>query len=198
MICVKIIIVRHGETYSNQKGTYLGWTDIDLNQTGVEQAHEAKEKLKKEKIDIIYSSPLKRAIRTAEIINENHNLDILMSAKIKERNFGKWDDLTYKEVTAKYPDEFAAWTSDWINYKIEHGESAIESYQRVCNFTDDVLSRHIDKTVLIVAHSGSIRYMLAHLLGLNIELSWRFQINNAGITKVKVYDNYPVLTKLNY
>ncbi|AEV69429.1 alpha-ribazole phosphatase [Acetivibrio clariflavus] len=194
---LELILIRHGETDSNIRGSYLGWTDMELNENGIDQVKLLKERLKGVKVDKIYSSPLKRALQTAKIINENYNLDIVTDDGLKERNFGIWDDLTHEEMARRYPEEYNEWINDWIKYRIKDGESAQEAYDRAAVFVDEVIKSNKDGVVMLVTHLGTIRFILAYLLGLGIENSWRFRVNNASITKVEINDGYSVLTMLN-
>lgn len=195
---LKLILVRHGETDSNKKGTYLGWTDVGLNEAGVMHAYAAKKKLEGENIDAVYASPLNRAYKTAEIINENFGLDIICENSLMERNFGIWDNLNHAEITEKYPMEYEEYTRDWINYCVKDGESSMQAYKRITNFINILLSEKKNGCVLIVTHLGCIRKVIAHLLGMAIEGSWRFKIDNGGITKIEVNDEgYAYLTLLN-
>jgi alpha-ribazole phosphatase len=194
---LELIIVRHGETDNNKKGTYLGWTDVALNENGIAQAKEAKEKLAGLKIDRFYSSPLSRAKMTAEIINENFNLDIIFADELKERNFGVWDDLKYEEIVRGYPGEHRLWRDDWQNYQIKDGESAQQSYERITNFVNGLINKNKEGTYLIVTHYGCIRKIIANLLGLGLEGLWHFKIDNCGISRIEIRDGFPVLTELN-
>ena len=192
---MQLILVRHGETDSNQKGTYLGWTDVILNENGVKQAHCAGEKLKEERIDGLFSSPLKRCLQTAEIINESHNRDIICSDALKEQNFGIWDNLTHKEVVGRFPEEYREYTVNWVDYCIAEGESPRQAFERVAAFTDRLLEDSGGKgTYVIVTHLGCIRNIIAHLLGLGIEGSWRFRVGNGSVTRIAINDeNYAYL-----
>lgn len=195
---LELILVRHGETDSNVKGTYLGWTDMELNEKGIKQAKMAKEKLKDTKIDAVFCSPLKRAKRTADIINENFGLDIIPCEGLKERNFGTWDDLTFKEISQKYPEECELYLKDWINYCIKDGESAMQAYQRIVRFIKDLIDRYNNDVILIVTHLGCIRNILTYTLGMGIEGSWHFRVDNAGITRIQINDEkYAYLSQLN-
>ena len=194
---LELILIRHGETDSNIRGSYLGWTDIELNKTGIGQVRILRDRLKNTKIDKIYSSPLKRAMQTADIINENYGLDIVYTDGLKERNFGIWDDLTIEEMKQRYPSEYNAWIGDWIKYPIAKGESAIEAYNRSAQFVRDLIDRNNEGVFMLVTHLGTIRFLLAYLMDLGIESSWHFRVDNASITKVEINDGYSVLTKLN-
>jgi alpha-ribazole phosphatase len=194
---LELIIVRHGETDSNIKGTYLGWTDVELNDTGLKQAEAVSEKLKSTKFDFIVSSPLKRAKTTAEIINKSHKQEIVYNDSLKERNFGLWDDLTYKEIIEKYPEESEEWAKNWSNYAPPEGESAVEVYEKLMDFIDKLIIEKQEGTILIVTHLGCIRKLIGHLLGMGIDGSWRFRVDNCSITKIMITEKYPVLTLLN-
>jgi alpha-ribazole phosphatase len=194
---LQLIFVRHGETDSNKKGTYLGWTDVELNQEGIRQAHHAKEKLKGIKVDGIYSSPLKRVCKTTEIINENFNVKINYVNDLKERNFGIWDNLTYREITEGYREAYECWVKDWVGYCIEGGESAQQIHSRISGFLKHLIDSHNDGTYIIVTHLGCIRHAIANLFGMSIEDSWHFTVDNASITKFEITDRYSVLTLLN-
>jgi alpha-ribazole phosphatase len=194
---LEIIITRHGETHSNTEGRYLGWTDVDLNENGIKQACTLKEKLKDTKIDYIYASPLKRAARTAEIINEAHNVGIIYSESIMERNFGVFDNMTYSEICKNYPVQQELWAKDWVNYCIESGESALQFHNRVCGFVKGLTAEYKKGCILVVAHLGCVRSIVTCLLGLELEYSWRFKVDNCSISKFQIIDNYPVLTLFN-
>lgn len=196
---MELIIVRHGETDCNLKGTYYGWSDVDLNENGIRQACHARDKLKGLKADAIFSSPLKRALETAKIINENCNLEIICSDSLKERGFGKWEDLTRAEIENMYPDEYKLWTEDWMDYCIEGGESARQAYSRVTGFMDALVSSHKEGVFIIVSHLGCIRIMIAHLLNMPAGGEWRFRVDNGSITKIEINDEkYAYLTALNF
>lgn len=194
----ELILVRHGETESNNRGTFLGWTDVELNEAGIRQAYAAREKLKDIKFDAVYSSPLKRVRATAEIIYEGMSPDIIFCNELKERNFGIWDNLTYSEIQQKYPLECEAWGKDWLNYCIDKGESALAAHNRITDFIDSLVKDSKDERILLVTHLGCIRTITAHLLGLPMEGAWRFRVGNGSITRLEVNnEGFAYLTMLN-
>lgn len=194
---LELIFVRHGETNSNVRRTYCGWTDVELNEEGIKQAYIAKQKLSGTKVDFIYSSPLKRTLKTAEIINESFGLGIKLSDRLKERNFGIWEDLNYEEIIGGHPEEHDLWVKDWVNYCIKDGESAMQQHIRVAGFLDSILESNHSGTFMIVTHHGCIRSAVAHLLGMKAEEAWHFKVGNCSITRVEIDNGYPVLTLLN-
>ena len=88
---MKIYVTRHGQTDWNVQGKTQGRADIELNEVGIKQAKQTKEELKNIDIDLIICSPLKRAKKTAEIINEGRNIPIIFDDQIIERNFGEFE-----------------------------------------------------------------------------------------------------------
>lgn len=193
---LELFLARHGETYGNTRGAFLGWTDEGLNSAGFVQSGILRDRLGDIKFDKMYSSPLIRARRTAEIINERHNLEIIYKEGLKERNFGIWDNLTLDEIKDKYPQDYCDWERDWINYRIKDGESALDSYLRAVEFIErDILGQNTG-TYLVVTHSGVMRFIVSYLLGMKIEDSWRFRINNCCVARIEIDNGYGVLTQL--
>ena len=142
---MKVYIVRHGEVPHTALKQYNNENE-DLNENGIRQANELKEKIKNINYDIIISSPLLRAKHTAQIINVN-NKKILINDKLKERDPG---DLSGKPLTVTNRDEY--WN---YNTTIRYGtsENIREFFKRIYNFLED-LKKEDYESVLIVAHSG--------------------------------------------
>lgn len=142
---MKLYIVRHGEVPHNALRQYNNENE-DLNENGIRQANELKEKIRNINYDIIISSPLLRAKHTAQIINVN-NKEILINDKLKERDPG---NLSGKPLTVTNRDEY--WN---YNTTITYGtsENIRDFFMRVHNFLDD-LKKEDYESVLIVAHSG--------------------------------------------
>ena len=142
---MKIYIVRHGEVPHNVLKQYNNENE-DLNENGIRQANELKEKIRNINYDIIISSPLLRAKHTAQIINVN-NKEILINDKLKERDPG---NLSGKPLTVTNRDEY--WN---YNTTITYGtsENIREFFMRIYNFLDE-LKKEDYESVLIVAHSG--------------------------------------------
>ena len=91
----EIIMVRHGETEWNVVEVFRGRIDIELNETGIKQAELLAEYLSDSKVDVIYSSPLKRALKTAEIIAGYHRLDVEVAPSLIDLDYGKWQGLSH-------------------------------------------------------------------------------------------------------
>ena len=193
---MKLIMVRHGESQANVKGIYSGWTDYDLTERGKEQAEKAGEYLKNINIDKIYSSPIKRALKTAQIISSQINKDIKIIDDLKEINFGIFDGKTHKEIIKVYKDEYENWVKNYIKHRISQGESLEDLYNRINNFINKLKKDNNDKTYLIVTHGGVIQVLITILLDLDIEKMWNFKIPTGAIVEVEYNEDFGILTKL--
>ena len=145
---MKILLTRHGQTDWNVLGKIQGITDIELNETGIKQAQKTRDELANYPIDVILSSPLKRAKRTAEIIGENRNIPVIIEEGLKERCFGKFEGKTREELPFK-----EIWNYK-LNKQYEDAESVGELFNRVDGFLKQVKEKYEDKTVLLVTHGG--------------------------------------------
>lgn len=149
---MKIYVVRHGETDWNKKGFYQGNTDIPLNEEGKRQALVVKEKLKNIKIDLIISSPLRRAKETAQIIS-NGEIKLITDSLIVERELGEYEG---SHVNDKGYNASLYW-----DYKLNSNEKQVEPLKDLLNraqiFIEDIKQKYDDKTLLIVSHGATIR-----------------------------------------
>lgn len=159
----RVIFVRHGETEFPLDRLYCddAIESPPLNLAGLAQAEAAAVSLSGVKIDAIYASPAQRTQMTAEAIAEKNGVDVVTCDAFLERRFGEWDGLYFDEVEKKYPEDYQAWKVDPLNFSPEGGETIAGLLARVKAGVDGVLSTHAGGTVVIVAHVGPIRVMLA-------------------------------------
>ncbi len=179
---MNLLIVRHGKTNWNTEKRAAGLTDVDLNDEGIEQAKLLRDKLKDTDIDVIISSPLKRAIRTAEIINEKHNLNILIDKDIIERNLGIYEG---KPNDQEIFNQIRYYTK---NVPVENGEDCRTYTNRVFNFLDKIIKQYKNntKTVLIVSHGFFLRSASWYFNGLPTEPEQVIRIKNCQIDRYMV------------
>ncbi len=194
----ELYIVRHGQTDSNVRNTYLGHTDIELNGVGLKQAEKLAKKLAAVKFDALYTSPLTRAVQTAEAIaNEQGGPVMTMNYGIIERDFGIWDNLTYDEIVKKSPEESKQWLENWVDYVIPDGESANQVHERVGKTIDKIIAQNPDKKIAVVTHLGVIRHMIAHLLKMEVKDSWHFTADNCSVSTIRLDGANTLVTGLN-
>ena len=148
---ISLYVVRHGETEENSKGILLGWRDVELNNKGKKEARLLGKKLQKEKIDIIFSSPLKRAQQTAEIISQYLKKQIKLDKRLMERNLGIFEGLPKREFFEKFQKGFDSEMA--YHTTPPGGESAKEVQKRVFSFLEEIKKKYPNKKILIVTHS---------------------------------------------
>ena len=165
---MKIYVIRHGKTRWNELGKIQGRTDIELNDTGKNQATKIRKKIEELNIDVIISSNLTRAIQTAQIINKNMNLPIMIDERIIERNYGDLEGMDKHNFDFS---EFWDWNTD-VKYK--NAETMQELFKRLRDFFEDIKVKYNDKNVLLVTHGGTIR-AINYIMNPNLTLE---QINN--------------------
>ena len=171
-----IYVVRHGKTYWNEIGRNQGRTDIELNEEGIKQANIVKDKLSNINFDMVISSPLKRALKTAEIISNANN--IIIDERIIERSNGTLEGKLREELPKN------------INFNSvdnEYGIEPIDEFRkRIFDFCKD-LEKYIDKNILIVTHAGVGIYIRCYFEGEPIDNNYlTYKLNNCDILK---YEN---------
>ena len=137
---MELIFVRHGQTDLNLKKVYQGKINVSLNQNGINEAIEIKNKLKNIKINKVYTSPLNRTIQTMNIILENReDIPIKTDSRIEEIDFGDWDTISYDKVMIGYEKEYENFLNDYESFTFPNGESFNNFYNRCANFLDDII-----------------------------------------------------------
>ena len=193
----KVILIRHGQTEWNILGKYQGHSDIDLSVLGIEQANLLAQRLTKEKIDAIYTSDLKRAIKTAECIANKHQLSVQIIPELKEISFGDWEGLDYNTINLKWPGEVERFFKNAESIVIPNGETFYEVEQRSCNAIQKIIEQHRNQTIIIVSHGGTIRALLAHALHIPLKYIWNIRQDNTAVNILKYADNQVVIELLN-
>ena len=180
----EFIFMRHGVTDLNIKKVYFGHLNPSLNREGIDQIKSIKKTLVNESIDLIYSSDLKRCVESAEIINEDYNLNITKKKEFRELNFGIFEGKSHEEVTETFPVESGLFFENWMNFRIPDGESITNLMQRTVDQIENIRSVHTGKSILIVTHSGVIQAALSYYFSKNLDLYWKFRFNNGSLTKL--------------
>ena len=194
----KLYIVRHGQTDSNLRSACIGHKDVALNIAGEEQARKLAEKLADIDFDIVYTSPLSRAVNTImPTINMKKGIKLVMNYGLIERDFGIMDDMNFEEIKEKFPEEYEKWMSDKIFYRPPGGESVEDVQKRAGETVDKIINAHKESNILIVSHGAIIRTILAHILGLSPEQSRIFYADNAHIAVLDYKDGEWTLEGLN-
>jgi probable phosphoglycerate mutase len=187
---VKFVIARHGYSVANNEKRFSGQMDVELTNDGVIQAEEtAKYVVENYKIDKIYSSDLKRAKKTAELVASATNLPIIYDKDIREIDVGKWQGLTFDEVREKYPNTFELYKNDVGFGHPNGGESYAEFTERAVRVIKKLALENDGKTVFVSTHGGFIRVLRCALNNLPLsEMKNIAHVANSSITILE-YDN---------
>lgn len=193
----RLFLVRHGETESGSTLRYWGQSDVKLSTLGLRQAERLCSRLVTEKFDAIYTSNLRRASVTAEIIAAGHQLDIVNCAELNEVNFGKVEGLTFDEVSRFYPEVAKTWVSRSLSLEFPDGENFEKFNSRVSKFLIRLGKHTPEETILIVAHAGPLRLLVCHLLGLDLRHWRQFRLDLASLSIIETYSEQAMLSLLN-
>jgi len=192
----EIILIRHGETAWNVGEIFRGRIDVELNETGTKQAELLAEHLSKARIEAIYSSPLKRALKTAEIIAGYHKLDVDIAPGLNDFNFGEWQGLSHQEVKAKYTQLYAEWISHPEQVKMPTGESLEDVRKRATGVVNNITARY-EVPVVLVSHRVVNKVLICALLGLDNSHFWNIKQDTCGMTAFTYEKGQFILTKHN-
>lgn len=158
-----ILLARHGETDWNRELRFQGHADPPLDEAGREQAAELSAALAREALAAIYSSPLRRALETAELIAAPHRLEPVQVAALREVDVGSWQGLTRAEVEKRFPEQYARWLDGGQGW--EDGETYEEMGERVVAVLLELAAVHTGERILAVTHGGPIRAAFAFAEG---------------------------------
>jgi broad specificity phosphatase PhoE len=192
----EIILARHGETEWNVEEVFRGRIDIELNRTGLKQAELLAEYLSGQEIEAVYSSPLKRALNTAEAVARRHRLNVETSPGLIDGDFGRWQGLSLREVKNKYEKLYEQWAASPQLVKIPGGESLDEVRERALKVVNEVIAKH-SGVVVLVAHRVVNKVLICALLGLDNSHFWNIRQDIGGTTFFSHQNGRFVLTRHN-
>lgn len=221
-----LYLIRHGATDGNGTARYKGSIDVPLSAKGVEQIRRTSLFVKVHlgniaspayqsylrdihgkspgtseavhgSLQAVYSSDLSRAMKSADIIAEPHGLKPIVVTDLRERHFGIWEGLTFKEIEERFPREFEAWAGNPLRYSPPEGESTMGVSERALAVLGDVLKQHRGAAVAMVSHGGVNRVILCHLLGMPLENLFRIEQDHGAVNIIEFWDEYPLVKLMN-
>lgn len=186
---MELYLIRHGETDWNKQKKLQGVTDIPLNAYGVELAEKTAEGLKDVPFDRIYTSPLIRARRTAEIIRGDRSIEIIEEEALKEISFGDYEGQEYRAEDKKIMHEgIRNFFEDPAHYQTApNGESIAHMRERTSSFVKSLMAdlANEEKCFLLASHGSAIRGILSGIQNLPIEQFWGGPVHsNCGVTHI--------------
>lgn len=180
----RLILIRHGETAWNRATRIQGHTDISLSPLGLAQAERLAQALADEPLAAIYSSDLSRARQTAEALARVQDLPVRLDAGLRERAFGRFEGLSWDEITEGYPEESARWRRREPDFPVGGGESLTVFSARCLGAARRAAAQHPGESIALVAHGGVLDclYRAATRVALEAPRSW--QLANATVNRL--------------
>jgi broad specificity phosphatase PhoE len=165
---LRLFLVRHGQTDWNKIRRFQGQPGIGLNETGKAQAEALASALRKEPIQVIYSSPLARGIETANAINRYHQVPIEQREGLMEMDLGDFEGLRSAVVMEEHPDFFKAWSEDPASVRMPNGESLGEVQERAWAVVEEIAGAHPEGSVVLCGHHFVNLTILCKIVGLEL------------------------------
>ena len=189
-----MILLRHGQSVWNAAGIFTGWTDVDLSEVGEAEAAQAGEELSQIQIDVIHTSDLIRAQRTAEIVMEQNQVSSDVPThydlRLNERHYGELQGLNKDETRAKHGDEQVHIWRRSYDVPPPGGESLEMCAERTLPYLTEAIIPNLEdgKTVLVAAHGNSLRSIVMEIEGLSKDEVLNLEIPT-GVPRTYTYDD---------
>ena len=188
------MLLRHGQTPMSVQKRYAGRSDAPLSDAGVQQAAAAAKRLASAGIAVIVTSPLLRAVQTAQEVAAVTGAAVATDDGFRETDFGAWEGLTFAEVRERWPAELAAWPAD-PQVAPPDGESFADVSARVTAALHRVLATRAGQTVLIVSHVTPIKTLVAAALLAPPAALFRMHLDVAALSEIDWYPDGPAVLR---
>jgi len=193
-----IIFLRHGQAENNTEKILAGRSPgVNLTETGIQQAEQTGKMLELLNVSKIYSSPIDRALQTAEIVGKHCDLEIIPDQRLIELDMGKFTKMPYDEIFAKHGNVFLK----FYEGNDEVSENGVETFatvqKRVFDMVDFVVKNHKNENVVLVTHMDPIKAMIGRVLNLKPEILFELIIANASLNIFKNHDQKFYVTGIN-
>jgi len=194
----RVILVRHGQTEWNRVERFRGRADVPLNETGLAQAEATGKRVAAEWQPVaVYSSPLARAVKTAEAIAKHFNLPVQIHDGLADIDYGQWQGLTPDEAKERWPAALHAWYNEPEAARIPGGETLDDLRVRGMAAVNELVARYEGQTIVLVGHTVINRVILLGVLGLGNERFWRLRQDTCAINAFEVENGDFTLVSLN-
>jgi phosphoserine phosphatase len=194
----RFILVRHGQTEWNRIERFRGRADVPLNDTGLAQAAATGERIAAEwSPTAIYSSPLSRAVQTAEAIATHYAISVQVHPGLADIDYGEWQGLTPDDARTRWPDAVEAWYSRPQEARIPGGETLGDLRRRGMATVKEIGNRHTEQTIVLVGHTVINRIILLGVMGLGNDRFWRVRQEPCAINVFESDAGDYVLVSLN-
>ena len=176
----EIVLVRHGETELNARGIFRGRTDVELNERGREQAAAVAAALAAPPVAAVLSSPMVRALATAQAIAGEHGLEPAVDPAFNNIDLGVWQGVPKERVRREQPELWRTWLEDPAALRIPGGETLASVRERAYRRALELAEEYESRRIVVVSHRSVLKLLGGALLGLGTDCFWRFYLDNAG------------------
>ena len=159
---------------------------VTLGEVGLSEARRVAERLSGEKLAAVYTSPLERAVATAEPIAQAAGVELRVDEALHEIDFGDWNGATFEDLESD--ERWAAWNRERSRARAPGGESMAEAQARVVGWAGRMAEAHPDQTIAAVSHADVIKALIAHALGLSLDDLQRFEASPASVSVIAAGD----------
>lgn len=186
---MKLFLIRHGQSVTNQTGTFAGHLDAPLSERGYAQAACVPAFFEGIPVDAVYASDLSRAMDTVRPLAESRGLSVIPERDLRETYAGKWEGMPFEDLPTLYPDDYRVWMQDIGAVRCTGGESMAEVAVRVDAALRRIAERHPDGTVVAASHGAALRAVLTLWdTGSVAAMQQRGWMANAAVTEVEYRD----------
>jgi phosphoserine phosphatase len=190
------LLMRHGETAWNREGRVMGRQPVELDEGGRAQVEMAVPLARQLGLDLIVSSPLARAVQSAEIISRGvDGLEILTDERLEEVRYGAWEGKTYYQLIKD--ETYISYRKAPLESLTPGGETIRDVQQRGVAAVDAAVTAHRGKRILFISHGDIIRTVLCHYMRLDLIHFHRLRIDNATFTAVEISDDFAEVKFVN-
>lgn len=193
-------LVRHGATENNVADPPLlqgCGNDLGLSEEGLHQAEQVGELLASLPMSCVYSSPLLRAMQTAEPIARRHGLAVTTIDRLHEVDVGRWEGRSWEEIQRTEPDAYSKFIEDASLFGYPGGENMVQLLERIVSVLEQLMKSHLQQRIAIVGHNVTHRVLVAHLLGIPLKHARRVTHANGGVSVVQYQSGTMRLVTLN-
>ncbi|HIE38046.1 MAG TPA: histidine phosphatase family protein [Anaerolineae bacterium] len=182
----RVILIRHGQTAWNREARFRGQTDIPLDETGIHQAQLTGEYVAARwPLAAVYASPMRRAMQTAKAVADLQNLSVQPLEGLLDIHFGKLQGMAVADAKARYPELLQAWRAAPQTVRFPDGEGLDEVRRRCTAALRQVVSRHPEETVAMVAHTVVNRVLLCAVLDLDNDHFWHLEQDTCAVNQIE-------------
>jgi len=194
----RIILVRHGHVEGISPERFRGRRDVDLSELGARQARGTAQRIAQQwRPLIVYTSPLRRCLQTAEAIAAACGISAAIRDDLTDLHYGDWESRTHEEVRAQWPALFECWFSAPHLVRFPNGESLQDLVARVSNVLRLVRELHREQAVVVVGHSSGNRALLLQTLDQPLSAYWRLAQDPCALSEIEISDHGTTVHRVN-